>query len=274
MESKRVLLTLIALLAASTRPAAAQSEDQPLVVPLSDPGRPAVLEVSLFSGDVSVTAYDGDEVVVAVRNVSEGLGIERPRFRNDSGLRRIPNASLGLTVEERGNTVSVNVQHRGGGAGVDISVPRLTSVRARGGASANVTVQGVSGEHELSNMNGSIEAVDIAGSAVVSTTNGDVQVSFTEITPEKAMSFTTFNGNVEVTFPEDLSADLLIQSNRGEVLTDFDFELRPQTATVDQSDGDGRYRVRLERAVRAVVGNGGPEMHFKTFNGDIVIRRR
>jgi hypothetical protein len=32
--------------------------------------------------------------------------------------------------------------------------------------------------------------------------------------------------------------------------------------------------VRLEREVRAVVGGGGPEMQFKTFNGDIVIRQR
>jgi DUF4097 and DUF4098 domain-containing protein YvlB len=88
------------------------------------------------------------------------------------------------------------------------------------------------------------------------------------------MSFTSFNGDIEVAFPRGLSADLRVNAGRGEVLTDFDFEVQPQTSVVDRGGEAGRYRVRLEREVRAVVGGGGPEMQFKTFNGDIVIRQR
>ena len=35
-----------------------------LVVPLSDPSRPAVVDIALFSGDIVVKAYDGKEIVV------------------------------------------------------------------------------------------------------------------------------------------------------------------------------------------------------------------
>ena len=38
---------------------AAAQDDQRLVVPLTDPSRPARLEINLFSGDISVEGYDG-----------------------------------------------------------------------------------------------------------------------------------------------------------------------------------------------------------------------
>jgi hypothetical protein len=51
---------------------------------------------------------------------------------------------------------------------------------------------------------------------------------------------------------------------------------RPTTLEVSvfQSGGGDRYRVRVERETRAIVGGGGPELRFKTFNGDVVIRKR
>lgn len=261
----------LALAQTAPGPAAlAQSEQGGVVVPLGDPGRPATLEISLVSGNLRVTVHDRGEVVIVPRETEE----ERPRLDVERGLRRIPNTSVGLTAEERNNAVSVSVDRFNRDIELDITVPRRTSIRASLVNSDDLTVEGVTGEHELSNVNGDITAIDIAGSAVVDSRNGDVQVSFMEITPDKAMSFTTFNGDLEVMFPASLAADLRINAGRGEVLTDFDVEAQPQAPVIEESGDGGRYRVRLEREVRATVGGGGPEMFFKTFNGDIVIRRR
>jgi hypothetical protein len=257
-----------ALLAAITSSAAAQS-DQRIVVPLSDPSRPATLEVSLFNGSISVTAYDGNEIVIVT---NDGRDDEPPRPDRE-GLRRIPNTAIGLTAEERDNTVSIALDWNRRGVDLDVSVPRRTSVRARS-VNGDVTVRGVTGDHELTNVNSPITAAEISGSAVVGTTNGNVQISFSEITAGKAMSFSSFNGDVEVAFPASLAADLRINAGRGEVLTDFDVELQSQPSVVESSGGAGRYRVRMEREVRAVVGGGGTEITFKTFNGDIIIRKR
>jgi DUF4097 and DUF4098 domain-containing protein YvlB len=132
----------------------------------------------------------------------------------------------------------------------------------------------VSGEHELSNVNGRIIATDIAGSLVASTTNGTVRASFTSITADKAMSFNTFNGDVDVTFPASLAATLRVTSGRGEFYTDFDAALQPRAPVVEQGGQNGRYEVRLERETVAVVGRGGPDIRFKTFNGNIMVRKR
>ena len=56
--------------------------------------------------------------------------------------------------------------------------------------------------------------------------------------------------------------------------TDFDVQVQPREPVVDRSEGSGSYRVRVEGEIYASVGGGGPQMRFKTFNGDIFIRRR
>ncbi len=272
--------------------AIAQTEPR-IVVPLSDPSRPATLDVSLVNGSISVSAYDGDEIVVVphevpsepgnvpgVRDEFGGRGERAGRRSGDddaidrTGLHRIPNTSIGLTAEERDNRVEVSTDWANQRLDLEISVPRRTSVRARTVNGGDLTVVGVTGDHELSNVNGSIAATDIGGSAVVGTRNGNVHVSFTELTGDKPMSFSSFNGDVEVALPEDIGANLRMSTGRGEVLTDFELEVQSQPPVVEHGNDGGRYRVRLERAVTAVVGGGGPELQFKTFNGDIVIRKR
>ena len=277
MRTTSMLTSALALMLASGG-AAAQSE-QRIAVPLSDPARPATLNVSLIMGGISVSAYEGNEIIIVVRDGrdedddDDDDDDDSEPARTD-GLRRIPNTGIGLTAEERDNTVSIQMDWRPRSTDLEISVPRRTSVRASTVNGGDVTIVGVTGEHEISNVNGGIFASDIAGSIVANTTNGDVEVSFTEVTPAKPMSFSSFNGDMEVSFPASLKAELRINGGRGDVLTDFDVEVQPQQTVVERGGGDGRNQVRMERETRARIGGGGPEIQFKTFNGDITIRKR
>jgi len=74
----------------------AAAQDQRLAVPLSDPSRPARLEIQLFSGDIHVEGYEGKEVViVADAPIRDGDKPEPPR---GDGLRKIQSSTVGLTV--------------------------------------------------------------------------------------------------------------------------------------------------------------------------------
>ena len=106
------------------------------------------------------------------------------------------------------------------------------------------------------------------------TTNGDVVVELLEIDPNTPMSFSSFNGDVEVVLPASTRADLYLQAGRGDVFTDFDVQLQPTKPKVTQErQASGSYRVRMEKAVEGTMGGGGPEFRFKTFNGDIILRK-
>ena len=87
------------------------------------------------------------------------------------------------------------------------------------------------------------------------------------------MSFVTFNGHVDVTFPESLKADLRIKADNGEIFTDFDFRVLETEPQVQREREGDRYRVRLDHEVRATIGGGGQEIYFKTWGGNIYIRK-
>jgi DUF4097 and DUF4098 domain-containing protein YvlB len=254
-------------------PVAGAQEDERVVVPLTDPARPARLEIALFSGDIRVEAYDGNEVVIVADAPIRGDDETEPT--REDGLRRIQSSSVGLTVEENDNTVSVRMDFSPKNADLEIRVPRRTSVSASLVNGGDVEIDSVTGEHELSNVNGDVIATDIAGSAVINATNGDVRATFTTVDATKPMSFTSFNGDVDVTLPGNLAADLIVASQQGDVYTDFEVQAQDDPPNIQRSGGPGgRYVVRRTQQTRYAIGGGGPDIQLKTFNGDVMIRRR
>jgi hypothetical protein len=84
-----------------------------LTVPLSDPAKPAELEVSLVMGSIQVTGTATREVVVEARSRAEDAvdrGKEKDLPGDRVGMRRIPNTAIGLEAEEEGNKVSISAE--------------------------------------------------------------------------------------------------------------------------------------------------------------------
>ena len=273
MNKSTILTALSATVLSAIAARAGAQDDERLVVPLSDPSRPATLEVALFSGDIEVEAYDGNEIIiVADAPVRDADGEEKPRA---DGLRRIQSSSVGLTVEEGDNKVSLRMDFSPKNVDLEVRVPRRTSVHANLVNGGDISITGVTGEHELQNVNGDVVAMDVSGSAVLNSTNGDVRATFAAVSGDRPMSFTSFNGDVDVALPSNLAADLLVTSQQGDVFTDFDFEeTRDPTEVQRNQDAGGRYRVRMQRETRYAIGGGGRDIQLRTFNGDIMIRKR
>ena len=262
----------VGVLGAIVTTAGAQ-DDERLVVPLSDPSRPAVLEIALFSGDMQIEGYDGNEIIiVADAPLRDADGEEEPRA---DGLRRIQSSSVGLTVEEGDNKVSLRMDFSPKNVDLEVRVPRRTSVHANLVNGGDISITGVNGEHELQNVNGDVVATDVSGSAVLNSTNGDVRATFVSVAGDRPMSFTSFNGDVDVALPANLSADLLVTSQQGDVFTDFEFQERQDPTDVQRSGRPGGgMQVRMQRETRYAIGGGGRDIQLRTFNGDIMIRKR
>lgn len=265
---------LTAAVLGALAPAAHGQSTERIVVPLSEPGRPARLEIAVFSGDIVVEAYDGNEIVIVTDEPVRGRDHEDDNPRAD-GLRRIQSSSVGLTVEEARNTVAIRMDFSPNGVDLQVQVPRQTSVHANLVNGGDIAISGVTGEHELSNVNGDVVATDISGSAVLNSTNGDVSASFVAIDASKPMSVTSFNGDIDVALPANLGANLLVATQQGDVFTDFDVAAETDPAVIERGgDAGGRYRVRMQRMTRYSIGGGGPNIQLRTFNGDILIRKR
>ena len=243
---------------------------QEVVVPLTDPGRPVVLGASLLNGGIRVEGYDGNQVLVEV--IPEG-GQHSDRTRN--GMRRIPNTSMGVTIEEQDNQVRVRGSWNSNIHLMKLKVPRRTSIQLKCINNGDIHVSGVEGELELQNTNGKITALDIDGWVVAHTTNGEIKVTIDKLQSNKDMSFVTLNGDVDVTFPPGLKADLKINAGNGEIFTDFEFNMKEDSPgpIITSNRNGGHFKISLDKEVRATIGGGGLEIYFKTWNGDILIRK-
>lgn len=262
-----------ALAAQSPTTAAGGTAAQRIVVPLSSPDKPATVELSLVNGCATVEAYPGKEVIVLAETPEAGENGRDGAPKAAAGMRRLPNSSLGLTVEEESNEVRIQSSSWNRESNLRLQVPAHTSLRLSCVNGGDILVRGVEGEHELQNVNGAIEITDVRGSVVASTTNGEVKVVLTHVDAGKAMAFSSFNGDVDVTLPAAAKANVRLRSDQGEIFSDFDVAIDKTPPQVREERSGNRYRIEIEQELRGAIGGGGPEFHFKTFNGNIYLRK-
>jgi hypothetical protein len=261
------------LLAGAPVLAQSQSSDQSVTVAFSDASRPGLLRVDLISGSITVKGTDRRDVRVASsRDASRRNGRQLPA---EPGLRRL-NQPAGFSIQEERNTMTISSDITSGQVDFDIEVPVRTNLRLTTVNGSRIAVDGVEGEIELQNVNGSVTVTNVAGSVLASTTNGPVRATLTRVTAGKPMAFTSLNGQVDVTLPASLKADVKLRSDNGDVLTDFDIQLKSAAAPAledTRNNRGGRYRVELNKSIYGTINGGGPEIELRTFNGRVILRK-
>jgi DUF4097 and DUF4098 domain-containing protein YvlB len=251
----------------------AEAESQPgadrIAVTLDDPSRPCSVKASMVNGSISVKGYEGKEVVVEAR------AREHERERAEGGPKRINVATTGLSVEEENNEVRVSTESWARTIDLTISVPQHASLKLRAVNDGDIVVTGVDGELDVDDVNGSVTLNNVSGSAVAHALNGHLHATFAHVN-QKPMAFSSLNGDIDVTFPADLKANVSIRSDQGDVFSDFDVQLQASAPKQEVEDGrghGGKYRVRIDKTVHGTINGGGPEYQFTNFQGRIYIRK-
>jgi hypothetical protein len=176
-------------------------------------------------------------------------------------------------VDEEDNVVTVRT-HPGGSSHLVITVPADTSLSLKS-HNGNISVDGVHGEIDASSHNGQITLTNVSGTVVANAINGALNVTMDRVDPAKPMSFSSFNGAIDVTFPADFKANVKLKTNHPDIFSDFDIKLtggRP--ITEKNNTPDGKFRLRTDRAIYGEINGGGPEVSFQSFNARITIRKK
>jgi DUF4097 and DUF4098 domain-containing protein YvlB len=262
-----VLAGMAVVLAPRTQ---AQNTPDRITVNLSDPARPAFVKASMVNGGITVKAYDGKEVIVEARTRNE------EREKPSGGPKRLNISTTGLSVEEENNEVRISSESYARTIDLTISVPVHASLKLRAVNDGDIVVTGVDGEIDVDDVNGAVTLNNISGSAVAHALNEHVHVTFAKVNPQKPMAFSSLNGDIDVTFPSDVKANVSIRSDRGDVFSDFDVQLQTSAPRQEVEDGrgkGGKYRVKIDKTVHGTINGGGPEYQFTNFQGQIYIRK-
>src|SRR4029077_5478604 len=136
-------------------------------------------------GDVQITAWDRDEVMVqAIKHSSD------PRRLNDAQI--IVDSSSGL--------VSIHTQYTGSDAEhpasveYHIMVPRGANLENVKLINGGLSLVGMTGPVKASSVNGSIKAERMSGQTELSTINGHLDADFQRVSKCHSISLTSVNG--------------------------------------------------------------------------------
>jgi len=234
--------------------------------------------VDNLNGAIAVTGYNGNEVQLVAKRLARG--------RTQEKLARAKQEVV-LDISEQSNVIKLYVDgpfrckngetnYRGSryyGYEVQfdftLQVPYATDLTLKTINEADIKVENVAGEFDVDNINGGVTMLDVAGGGHVYALNEDVEIRFKK-SPDRASYFGSLNGDVRVSVPEDFGATVRLKTFNGEIYTDFPATYIASRAPERERE-NGKFVYRSDQAFGVRLGNGGPELEFENFNGDIFI---
>lgn len=246
-----------------------QETSQEVEIPLTKPGERGTLDVGSHNGMVKITGYDGPTVKVKVIKYQKKVSDSK----KEGGMRLVSSGGLSFEATEYNNVVKVENDGWNDRVDFEIQVPRNFDIKADAYNNGKIEIDGVTGELNVESYNGPITLTNISGSASASTYNGSIEVTFTKVTPDAPMAFSTYNGNVDLSVPDGTKFTTKMKTNR-EIYTDFESFSIKQSKPVTSKSDKGRFNIKYENWVEADLNGGGAEVMMKTTNGDIYIRKK
>ncbi len=220
----------------------------------------------------------------AEHEIQSGLAMAAPysqaqqdkKERSHEGMKLVTAALTGLTVTEDNNTVTVQADSWKYAVDLTIQVPYASSLELVSSMEGKIVVENINGELEIKGGNGSVTLRNVSGNAVVHTMNGDIEAVLSKVAPDKPLSFSNMNGDIDITLPADVKASVKMKSQMGNIYSDFDVVLKstPQKSENVESGEQGRYRISFDKGILGAINGGGPEITLTTFNGSIFIRKK
>lgn len=219
--------------------------------------RPATIAVRVAYATIEVTGADRDDVLLQVTPiVPEGASpTDAAILAGTSFVSPVVDGNL-MRIDSPDNTQPLRLE---------LQVPRAVNLELQSSNGGRITVRDVEGALSIENSNAGVTFERVAGSALVATSNGSIVGEFVSLTPGAPMSFATSNGAIDVTFPPDLRADLLLETDNDGFTSDFPVDAGEQ--------GAGEPLPRGRRRFTGRVNGGGPLLRMQTENAPIFLRR-
>ncbi len=281
----KILAILAVFLLVVPKSGIAQKQEEQIKLSFSNPDAPGFIKIEVLQGNIDVTGYNGKEVIIELSPIQgesnypdippapkpSGTESEDEEV-NTEGLNKIKSSPSDINVTEEENKITIKPGLQMNNRDMAIKVPYNCSFKINT-VNGNISVKEVKGEMEIASVNGEIDLDKITGSAIASTVNGLLKVNFSDVTPDTPMAFSTVNGHIDVTLPSDAKATLKMKTEFGQIYSDFDLEIKEEKGKTDKSDKSPSSAASWSNWTTAKINGGGPELVFKSLNGNIHVRK-
>jgi hypothetical protein len=274
------ILTLAFTLILSLAALVAYCQNNEFTIPLSDPSKRGKLNAHLNYGSITVKGTARKDVLVKYseekdkENRDDDDDDDDDRSKSKAGLRRVGGGSMDLEASENANQVRVKSDSWNNKMFLEIEVPAGFDLDVHTYNDGDLVISNIQGSLELKNYNGEVTATNISGSVVANTYNGAIRVTFDKITEGTPMSYSTYNGDIDIILPGTAKATFKMRTDQGEILTDFDMNVTSSGPIQKKDAKSGTYKLTIDEWKRGDINGGGSEISMKTYNGDVIIRKK
>ncbi len=225
------------------------------------------ITVKNVSGDVSVTGYDGN--VVVVNGTREGRDREMVTVEDKSSGNRVDvgvrypspcncDASVNFEVKVP-RSMNIAIEKISTASG-DIEITDVRGNVSVSTASGDVLVKDVNGRIHASTASGEMRVQNVVGEVSAQSASGNVDVEISRLEGTENMKFSSASGDVRVRLPANLDAEVSISTASGDIETDFPIEVKEQRYG-SGSQAHGR------------LGSGARMIKLSTASGDVSLMK-
>ena len=261
MKSKLTGFALIAMVAALVGVPRAEAQDRFEWDQAIAAGK--TIEIKGISGSIEASPASGGRVEVVAtkdsrRSDTDSVTIEVVETNGNYTICAVyPNRSDREPNECRsGSEGRMNTEDNDVEVDFDVRVPDGVRFVGRN-INGNIEALSIDADVEAYTVNGSVE-VRSNGLAMAKSVNGSIEVSLGSSDWQGDLEFETVNGRITIELPAATNTNVTAETLNGGIESEF-----PLTVS-------GRFG---PRRIRGTIGNGGRDLHLKTVNGAIRLRR-
>jgi DUF4097 and DUF4098 domain-containing protein YvlB len=230
-------------------------------------GTGGTVNIRNISGDVKVTGYNGNEIIVT--GFKEGRDRDRVSFEDLSSSNSVDvrarypehcdcDVSIRFDVK-----VPSEVRYRYesiSSVSGDVEVDNVNGDLRAKSVSGSVTVKSAAGSVKASSVSGNVIVGEVNGTASANSTSGNVEVEIRSLEGAESMDFASVSGNVRVKLPGNLDADVKMSTLSGDLKTDFPLTIE------EREHGPGRKAFGR-------VGSGSRSLKMSSVSGSVNLLR-
>lgn len=219
-----------------------------------------------ITGDVTVTATDGDRVeVVALRRGSSGDTETRVEVdEHASGVTVCVLHTADAYCDERGARSEGHRRRSRRSSdnhayyNFEVRVPRRLRVAANS-VTGDVRVTGTTGELRAASVSGDVRVERVRATTRLDavSVSGDVTAQLDQLADGTDLSVTSVSGDITVTMPQDAGVALTMSTLSGALESDFPLNIRGRMS---------------KQKINATIGSGRSDMRVSTVSGDVRLR--
>ncbi len=172
-----------------------------------------------------------------------------------------------VKIQQRGDKVTVETDyeessswgnHQSAQVTYNVWLPSDTNLSGIELVNGSLTIENVAGKVNAQVVNGSIKATGLTSDSEIGSVNGSIKVYYQSISTDlKDINIETVNGSIKLYLPDDVNANLDLETMHGSIKTEFGISAQEGTFMGNSLRGD--------------IGSGDIDINMESVNGSIKV---